>query len=350
MLTCARIARQHVATAAAIFFLAKSGLANDGPRCGESGQPWVSVTFSDGAWNERFEEEAFQDLKAGLASRGIETCLAAHGPEKPPAAAIVIGSGGAENVNVTVEIRDAVTEKWVSRDVNLASMPADGRALAIAVAADELVWASWAEVAYKGAKRRATAPPQVVTAVERAIQPTPRAPAVHASPGALRLGAQFAVEHFGRGLTLVGADVSSVVPLAARFRLNIAVGARKGLVVVTPEGRVQSTAANLTIDGSAVAFRGANAELGWAIGFCLTGVHLQGEAGPGTSSHELNGVAVFARTGPKFGLHLSGPLGVELGLGFGAPLRAVEAADTGKAITGASGLEESATLSLLGEL
>ena len=310
----------------------------------------MSVTFSDGAWSEGFEEEAFQDLRAGLASRRIETCLAAHGPERPPAAAIVIGSGGEENVKVTVEIHDAVTEKSVSRDVDLTSMPADGRALAIAVAADELVWASWAEIAYKGAKHRSTAPPQVVTAVEQAIQRTPRAPAVHASPGALRLGAQFAVEHFGRGLTLLGANASSVVPLTARFRLNIAVGARKGLVVVAPDGRVQSMAANLAVDGTALAFIGANAELGWAIGLGLAWVHLQGESTTGASSRELNGVALYARTGPKIGLHLSGPLWVELGLGLGAPLRAVEGADTGNAVTGASGLEESATLSLLGEL
>lgn len=202
---------QVLAALLATLFLSRLGVA--APGCGESGQPWVSVSFGEGPWNDDFKREALQDLKAGLASRNIETCAQGQGPERSPVAVIVIRAGGNESVQVTVEIRDAVTEKRVSRDVDLASMPSDGRALAIALAADELVWASWAEIAYKGTKRRSAAPPQVVAAVEHNLQPPP--PAATA-----RLGVQLAMDHFGSGLTQLGADALGILPLAARFRLK----------------------------------------------------------------------------------------------------------------------------------
>jgi hypothetical protein len=41
---------------------------------------------------------------------------------------------------------------------------------------------------------------------------------------------------------------------------------------------------------------------------------------------------------------------IEFGASLGLPLRAVQANDTGKMVTSTSGLEQSATLSLQGEL
>ncbi len=107
---------QVLAALLATLFLSRLGVA--APGCGESGQPWVSVSFGEGPWNDDFKREALQDLKAGLASRNIETCAQGQGPERSPVAVIVIRAGGNESVQVTVEIRDAVTEKRVSRDVD----------------------------------------------------------------------------------------------------------------------------------------------------------------------------------------------------------------------------------------
>ena len=345
-----RIVRRYVAISAALALRVNSSVANENAHCGEPGQPWVSVAFESGTWNESFEAVVIQDLKAGLASRGIAACAEGRGPETPPVAAIVIGSGNQESVKLTVEIRDALTEKRVSRDVDLTNMPADGRALAIAVAADELVWASWAEIAYKSTYRRSAAPPEVVTAVERAIQPPPSPKKARPRATRMRLGAQLAADHFGAGLTLLGADALAVAPFTPKFRLKIAAGAREGLVVRAQDGRVRSIATNLTVESSLLVLRGANAELSWTLGSRLAWVSLYGEASPGVLGTRMNGIAVFARTGPGVGLRVGGSLWVELNGSLGVPLRAVQASDTGRIITGASGLEQSTALSLQGEL
>ena len=309
--------------------------------CGESGQPWVSVAFSEGSWSERLEQDALEDLKAGLATRHIETCAQGQGPERPPVAAIIISSGSSESVQVTVEIRDAVTEKRVSRDVDLSSMPPDGRALAIAVAADELVWASWAEIGYRGTKRRTKAPPQVVVAVEQNLQPPPTA---------VRVGAQLAAEHFAAGLTQIGADALCALPLAQRLRLKIAAGARQGLSVHAPDGRVESTATAAALDVGLLLLKSQRTELSWTLGSRFAWIHLQGEGDAGALGNSLNGLTVYARTGLGAALHLGSSMWLEFGAGAGLPLRAIEANDSGRRITGVSGLEQSAFLSLQGDL
>src|ERR1039457_1510260 len=114
------IACSALCVALAISFDSKASAQS---ACGAGGQPWVSVSFAEGSWREGLREAALEDLKAGLASRNIETCQEGQGPSKPPVAAIRISSNGIESVQVTVEIRDSVTEKRVSRDVDLSSMP-----------------------------------------------------------------------------------------------------------------------------------------------------------------------------------------------------------------------------------
>ena len=47
---------------------------------------------------------------------------------------------------VVIELDDRVTHKRVARDLPLRNIPANGRALAIAIASDELLRASWAEL------------------------------------------------------------------------------------------------------------------------------------------------------------------------------------------------------------
>jgi hypothetical protein len=322
--------------------LSRIAFASSESSCGQSGQPWVSVGFAEGSWSEGLRQAALQDLKAGLATRHIDTCQEGDGPARPPVAAIRITSSGAESVQVTVEIRDSVTEKRVSRDVDLSSVPLDGRAFAIALAADELVWASWAEIGYKGTKRRSKAPPQLVAAVEQSLQVPTRE--------ANRLGAQAAAEHFGAGMTQFGADALYVVALARRFRLRIAGGVRQGLTVGAPDGHIQSTAAGMAIDGGILLLRSSHIELTWTIGGRAAWIHLQGKAAPTALDNDLSGLVVYARTGLNVALHPGGPLWFEFGAGSGVPLRALQATDAGRIITGASGLEQSASIAVLGEL
>jgi hypothetical protein len=87
--------------------------------------------------------EVRKDLAAELGPRGYGVCTnrAAEGE-----LAAEIWLSMAEPTLVSIQIDDLVTGKRVWRDVPLTRIPAGGKALAIAIAADELLRASWAEL------------------------------------------------------------------------------------------------------------------------------------------------------------------------------------------------------------
>ncbi len=324
------------------FVLSWTQNASSQSACGASGQPWVSVSFAEGSWREGLREAALEDLKAGLASRHIETCQEGEGPSKPPVAAIRISSNEVESVQVTVEIRDSVTEKRVSRDVDLSSMPIDGRALAIALAADELVWASWAEIAYNGNKRQLAAPPQLVAAVRQNIQQP-----VQDSP---RLGVQAAGEHFGAGVSQFGADAVCALAPSQRSRLRIALGIRQGLAVSAPDGNIRPSSVGMAFDMGPLLLRSSRIELTWTAGAHVAWIHLQGDAARGALGSDISGLALFARTGLNAAIRPANSVWFEMGAGLGIPLRGLEATDAGRDGAGVAGLEQYGSFALLVEL
>ena len=310
--------------------------------CGNDGRPWVSVEFAEEAWPLALKEAIFRDLEAGLTRRSIDTCAVDNKATVPPVAAIRLSFVGSENVQVTVEIRDAITDKRVGRDVNLSSLPADGRALAIALAADELVWATWAEIGIKNSPRRKAAPAEVVTAVEQSYEKPSR--------GSVRLGAAFAAEHFGAGLVRFGADALCTFTLAQRFQLRIAAGYRQGLAVSAPDGHVHSMATGVASDLAILLNRSSHIELAWTLGSRADWAVLQGDAQAGALDHDLRGFALYARTGLNAAIHPTRPIWFEIGATLGAPLRALQATDAGRTVTGIAGLEQGASIAVMGEL
>ena len=287
-------------------------------------------------------DAAFQDLRAGLASRHIETCRSDQVATNAPAATIRLSTAGLDAVHVTVEVHDKVTDKELSRDVDLSQVPNDGQAFAIALAADELVWASWAEIAIKGSPRKAKAPAQLVTEVKRSIEP--------ATPLPRRLGMQGAMDHYLRGHTQFGPDIVLAFNWAPRFGLRIGGGYRQGLEVVAPDGRIKSSAIAMNLDLVAIVLQSNRLELSWTLGERSAWCHFKGDAGPQALNGELSGLTIYARTGLIAAIRMGGHLWLELGAGAGVPLRALEATDSGQVITGVSGLEQSALIAATGEL
>ena len=215
--------------------------------CGSAARPWVSVAFAAGPWPERFEQAVLGDLAAGLRRRDIDACPEGAGPSQAPIAAVRLTRRGGTTVAVAVEVRDAVTEKRVSRDLDLRGVPNDGRAFALALATDELVWASWAELGLKRKKSRAvtTAPPEVIAGVESEL-PSTLSSTPSRSPA--RLGARVAAERFVGGQTHLGGDAVLLLPLAMRFErvgLELALGLRQGQRVEAQHGHVLSSAVGL---------------------------------------------------------------------------------------------------------
>jgi hypothetical protein len=303
----------------------------------------VSVIFSDGSWPDGFRRRVLRDLQAGLASRDIGVCSEASEPEVPPLAVVRIVLHDGNSVGVTVDIRDALTEKRVSRDIDLSHVPSDGRAFAIAIATDELVWASWAELGLERSRRRAV-PPEVAHGVEEALPAPPRRQ--------LRLGARAALERFAGGQTHIGGDGAFGFGLGRVRRLHgeLSAGLREGLITSAPHGDVLASAAGFGATLRYTLVQAPRAELAVAFGARAAWVRLQGRAIAGAIDDELAGWAIYTRAGVTGAVRITGPLWLELGAGAGAPLRALEATDANTVVTGVSGVELPVHVALFSEL
>jgi hypothetical protein len=304
----------------------------------------VRVEFETTVFSARFAERVLSDLRAGLANRGIDACTAT-GAGSQPLATVKIAAASGPSVVVALEIRDAVTEKRVMRDVDLARVPEDGRAFAIAIAVDELVWASWAEIALakrSPKKPRRAPPPEVVRGVEHVLPERVEA--------ATRLGARGAFEHFGGGQTHLGADATALFPFTERIGLELALGLRQGRKVSAPHGHVLSSAAGLSATLRVTLLRALPLELSLFAGPRAGLARFTGRARPDARGNELSGFVLFARGGAVAGARVLGPLWLEASGGAGAPLRGLEASDAGRVVSGVSGLELFAAAALMVEL
>jgi hypothetical protein len=301
------------------------------------------VHFEARGFSQGFADRVLSDLRAGLANRGIDACQEPGTGE--PLASVRIASTSGPSVAVALEIRDAVTEKRVMRDVDLARVPEDGRAFAIAIAVDELVWASWAEIALAKRSRKAprrAPPPEVVRGVENVL-PEREEPAT-------RLGARGAFEHFGGGQTHLGADALALFPFTERVGLELSLGLRQGRRVSSEHGQVVASAAAVGAMLRFTLLRASPLELSLFAGPRAGLARFSGRAGPDASGTELSGLVLYARGGALAGVRVLGPLWLEAAGGAGAPLRGLEARDAGRVVSGVSGLELFAAVALVVEL
>jgi hypothetical protein len=327
--------------AAATCFLSAS--RSDAASCGRADRPWVSVTFVGGDWPESLTTSVLGDLRVGLARHGIDACQEGAGPAHPMLAVVRIAWQSDPKVVVTVEINDSVTHKRVSRDVDLSSVPSDGRGFAIAIATDELVWASWVELAMKPREKappKPSPPREVVAGVETEL---PRG-------GGSRLGAQAALEHFGGGQTHIGGDATLGVPIGERFGFEARLGMRVGRDTAAEHGQVLSQALGIAAHVRYAMLRASSLELGALAGARASVLQFEGEAAESATDRAASGVVVSARAGVVSSLALGGGIWLELGGTAGYVLRGLEATDDGQVVSGASGAELGAALGLSVEL
>ncbi len=185
-------------------------------------------------------------LRAELATRHIALCETPDAGAPPPIA-IVSMSLAADTATVRVEVHDRVTAKIVSRDVSLAGVPDDTRALTVALAGDELLRASWAELALQSSPTPKEPPPAEVLAVVRA-----ELPVAHAKPPRAALGLAGAMDVFvgSATSTLLGADLVGEVWIVPRVRVEARFGVRSGLKQSGPDGDVATSTLGGKLGGS----------------------------------------------------------------------------------------------------
>jgi hypothetical protein len=309
--------------------------------CGQGGRPWVAVHTPDDL--PRGLGSFVGLLRAELASRGIDLCTSVDASPEGRLATIDVSSAP-DAVSLGVEVRDAVTAKHVSRDVALGGVPADSRPLTIALAADELLRASWAELALRTAPPPALAVPMEVTkTVRETIEPT----VAPSSPPRILLGVDGALQHFGSGTTMYGADAR----LGAWLTPRVAAGARFGLLsggaVSASDGSVQPSA---WIAGIAAIVTVTPPGYNWGIDavgrFDVEHVSFVGmPRGTATGSSQSD-YALLAGLGPQAWFRILPALRVGAEVLAMVPLRGVEAADAHVSFAGVSGLGLSTQLGL----
>ena len=303
-------------------------------------KPWVAVV---GRLPAAFAEAVRSDLRAGLSPSNIDVCRV--GPAKPqPLASVVVAEVEAARARYSVDVTDSVTQKRVGRDLMLDKLPADGRPLAVAVAAEELLRASWAELALRGVHSAQTAaPPEVRAVVENSTSTTP-------PPRHTALGARLAFERFLGGQTHYGADLLAAVPVGRITGGLLAVGARRALSEQAPHGSLGATALSAEAGVWLAFYRQRGLEWQAFVSGRLLRVSFEPEAADGAVARAQSGLAVTSRVGFSFAFGRPGLLRSYSTLGAGIPLKSFSASDTGSLVTGVSKLELFASTGLALEL
>lgn len=190
-----------------------------------------------------------------------------------------------------VRVDDAVTTKSVERKVAVDRMPDDGKALAIAIAADELLRASWAEVTLRPEEPKAPVPEVVKRAVASA------APKPIAFERKTELGLRTTLAVYGGGQTHVGGALYLRRDLAPWLTAELAGYARQGTTVAATDGTIQAHAAGggLALDLHVV--RVGAARIGVEAGVDLGWVGFDASARAPATSSSFSGVACFGRFG-----------------------------------------------------
>jgi hypothetical protein len=313
--------------------------------CGRPGHPGI-VLRATGIGGE-LESKIVEQLKAALAGRSFDLCA----PDETAGAVaeLDISRGSASGVALSLSVRDEVTDKRISREIDLRGMPEDGRALVIAEAADELLRASWAELLVADAPKPKREVPAEITRALPALEPAPApAPPTVAYRAPLwELGVAAAIEHYGSGHTQLGPDLSvGVFPLervgaVARVGIRSAARAENAAGAVDPTGVAGALAllvAALPREGSVGVDGGAE--------LFVTSVHYEATALPGSHARSDTGTAVHASAVAHGWAVLTRPLRATLAVSLGAPLHTVRAATGDGTIASVSGLLLGATLGL----
>jgi len=303
--------------------------------------PWVAVS---GRLSPAFAQAVRSDLRAGLAPSHIDVCEEPNDTGAEPLARVSVEPVGA-GARYSLEVTDSVTHKRVARDLSLENLPADGRAFALAVAAEELLRATWAELALHGADRpNATAPPEVRAIVEKSEHgsPPPRRP--------VGLGGRVAFEHFLGGQTHYGVDLFGVMPLGRHAGGFLALGVRRALSEQAPHGAIGASGLSAEFGLSLSFWQRDGLELGAFVSGRVLSLAFEPEAESGATASGERGWAVTSRAGLGFAFGKLGAVRAYSTLGAGLPLKSFSASDAGVTVTGASKLELFATTGLALEL
>lgn len=318
------LARRSVLAFIVLFFgIERAALA----RCGEGSSRVELVITGASADLER-------SLRAELGSELEREKLCATTPQadKPALARIEIAIAG--DADATVRIVDAVTKKTVERRVDVAGLPADGRALPIAISADELLRASWAEINLASAEKKQS--DDVPKVVRESVGPPP-SPSKPAFGGPNELGLRFSPAIYGGGQSHLGGALYYSRDLVSWLSAEIFGYGREGLVAHATDGTIRAHTGGGGLAMTAHVLRTGPLRLGPRVGVEVGYVLFEGVPTAGATGTHFGGVTSFGALGLASTIEVL-PVRISLSASALAPFRTAKAVDGSKVATAASGV------------
>jgi hypothetical protein len=301
--------------------------------------PHVVVHF-DGEWDPAVKEEALSDLAAALAPQQMSVCTR---QADLGAAAAVVTSRLLDGDRVRIEVDDSLTKKRVSRDVSLKDPKDPSSALIVAVAIDELLRATWAELSLE---RRAS-PEQESDSSGSEEPPLVSAPAHEAASAAVlprqRFGLGVTIDFYPRASSFWGGDVIYGRAVSDRVEWTVQFGpriARSGRA--SSLGEVQAEAVTMGGVVGVPLVRQRQLAFGPELSLQASYAWFRGRGERSTEvpieSGEFRGWSVAAGVGFSLRVLLDSAF-VSFSTRAGAPLLALEVTDDDGLIGGMSGLQ-----------
>jgi hypothetical protein len=321
---------------AAMSVVTRAVLADTPNDC--SGGP-IAIRVTDAPFVGQQREEFLVQLRTALRVRGIDVCTAPHDAVAEAIAAIEITN--VPDASFVIVVKDALFAKRVERTVDLGSLPADGRPLALALATDELLRASWAELVLADARLDKPAPPEVRKAIslEPADRRAPR----------FELGAGASGEIYTSGPDHLGGDLFATFWAAPPLGVEARVGGRAVAVATAPHGEVKSSAVVSAL-GPVVRLTPIHERLGLDIGGQLALLHVRvaGDARPPAIGRVDFANAIYANGKLRGWFAVYPGLHIIAEVGVGAPLHGVRVFDGDFAVGGVVGTRLAGTLGAAG--
>lgn len=315
------------------------------PTCDRT-QDHVTVSFV-GNWTEDVKRAALSDLAAALEPKRMGVCP----DERERGTSASVSFVRVELLDpgrVRIEVDDSLTDKLVSRAIQVDDSTESSSALIVAVAVDELLRATWAELSIKRQKLQERPAPSSES--ERETQSQER---VNPSFGELpshRIALGGAVDAYVVGSVLFGANVVYGSAIGDAIEWDAFAGPRVVRAKNASElGQVRADALAMGLRLRAPLMRTSRFFFGPVLGVAATHAWFRGrattDAQVAATDEEFQGWAVTGRVGLDARLHL-GSAFVSAGTSVGFPLLALAVTDGTEVVGGMTGLEWSNGLSL----
>lgn len=324
-------------------------IASASSPCGADGRPWILVRFAPDTWNGSRQRAMLDQLAVGKAEEGTLVCFEG-GPEAPVTEVVVDPSDPSQT---DIDIFDYTTKKRVIRKTDLTAVPEDSRPLALAIAVDDLLNATWAELKLRGgAGKRPEEPEEPPSPPEgKPAPPAPRAPAQQQSPPRR-------VDTDPTWFAAVGAEITGDIGDAtsagahaffqawpvAELGLRLAAHGSQSFALDSPLGELGHQAFGGRFRITYAPLRLASVKVGPMAEAAVDVVAFEPSAAGGADASRGSGVAVLVGGGLEAHWLVAAPLAATISTGARPVVRRVEATADGEPIGGVRSVQ------LFGEL